>query len=98
MKKKRIIIDENGQDLDRLSRLLRENGFCATETVTDAEAPEGMGHSSAQVYMNLFENAPIGIFRTTPEGEILSFNAAGARLLKYDSSNELIREVYTCRS
>ncbi len=40
-------------------------------------------------YRNLFENAPIGIYRTTPGGRILIANPALVRLLGYDSFEEL---------
>jgi len=40
-------------------------------------------------YKNLFENAQIGIYQTTPEGEILNVNPAILRLLGFESIEEL---------
>jgi PAS domain S-box-containing protein len=40
-------------------------------------------------YRNLFDNAPIGIYRTTPEGRILSSNPALIQMLGYSSFAEL---------
>ena len=49
--------------------------------------------NSAQAYLNLCENAPIGIFRTTTDGKIISANMAAARMLKFNSPDELIAVV-----
>lgn len=38
---------------------------------------------------SLFDNAAIGIYRTTPAGRILAFNPAGIRMLGFDSFNEI---------
>jgi PAS domain S-box-containing protein len=40
-------------------------------------------------YRTLFENAPVGIYRTTPEGQTLAANPAFLRLLGYSSFEEL---------
>ena len=40
-------------------------------------------------YRDLFENCPIGIYRTTPAGEILMVNPAILRMLDYASIEEL---------
>ena len=47
----------------------------------------------AQAYLDLCENAPIGIFRTTAHGRIISANKSMARMLKFNSPEDLIREV-----
>jgi len=44
---------------------------------------------SEERYRDLFENAPIGIFRTAPDGRILMSNPALVKLLGYDSFAEL---------
>lgn len=44
-------------------------------------------------YRDLYENAPIGIFRTNIEGKILTANAALASILGYSSPEILIRSV-----
>ena len=40
-------------------------------------------------YKTLFENVPIGIYRTTPDGRILMANPALVRMLGYSSFEEL---------
>jgi PAS domain S-box-containing protein len=47
---------------------------------------------SAEHYRDLFENALIGIYRTTPEGRILMANPALVRMLGYPSFEELARQ------
>lgn len=42
---------------------------------------------------NIFDNAPIGIFTSTPEGRFLSANAAAAQMLGYDTPRELMDSV-----
>lgn len=44
---------------------------------------------SEKQYRNLFENAPIGIYRTTPDGHILMANPALVYLLGYTTFEEL---------
>ncbi len=44
---------------------------------------------SEQRYRNLYENSPIGIYRTTPDGRILMANPALVRMLGYDSFEDL---------
>jgi PAS domain S-box-containing protein len=42
-------------------------------------------------YRNLFENSPIGIYRTTPDGRILMVNPALTHMLGYETAEELAR-------
>src|SRR4030095_3072485 len=44
-------------------------------------------------YRSIFENAIEGIFQTTPDGRFLSANPARARMLGYESAEELIGSV-----
>jgi PAS domain S-box-containing protein len=45
--------------------------------------------ASEQRYRQLFENVPIGIYRTTPDGRIIDSNPALVAMLGYDSFAEL---------
>lgn len=45
---------------------------------------------SEERYRSLFEQSPIGIYRTTPDGRILLANPALLHMLGYDSSEELM--------
>ncbi len=46
-------------------------------------------HASETRYRDLFQNAPIGIYRTAPEGDILMANPTLVDMLGYDSFEEL---------
>jgi len=46
---------------------------------------------SERQYRRLFENAPVGIYRTTPDGRILSANRALLDILGFESLEELAR-------
>ena len=52
------------------------------------QAEDALRESEAR-YRDLFENSPIGIYRTTPDGRILAANPALVRLLGYDSFEAL---------
>ncbi len=48
---------------------------------------------SEQKFRSIFENSPVGIFHSTLSGELIEANAALARILKYDSPEDLISKV-----
>jgi PAS domain S-box-containing protein len=48
---------------------------------------------SDAVYRTIFEKAIVGIFRSTADGRILNLNPAFARMLGFDSPEEMIRTV-----
>ena len=43
-------------------------------------------------YRSIFDNAPIGIFRSTPDGRILRANPVLANMLGYDGEDDLTRD------
>jgi len=53
------------------------------ETLVEAEAK----------YRGIFENSVMGIFQVTPEGRFLSLNMACARILGYDSPEEVLNTI-----
>jgi PAS domain S-box-containing protein len=48
---------------------------------------------SREHLQNLFENSPIGIFQSSPEGKLHIVNKALADMLGYDSTEDLMKEV-----
>lgn len=52
------------------------------------QAEENLRHSEER-FRSLYENAAIGIYRTTPEGQILMVNPAALRMLGYKNFDEL---------
>src|SRR6267378_1417657 len=64
----------------------------------EAKARAALRASEAS-YGTLVEHAPVGIYRSTPQGKVLSVNAAVVRMLGYDSAAEVMaldmaRDVY----
>ncbi|MDT8284444.1 MAG: PAS domain S-box protein, partial [Thermovirgaceae bacterium] len=57
--------------------------------VTDLRNAEEALRESEERFRNIFENATIGLYRTTPEGKILMANPALVRMLGYSSFDEL---------
>jgi PAS domain S-box-containing protein len=61
------------------------------------EAEEALRQAEAK-YRTLFENALIGIFQTTPDGRVLAANRTMARILGYDSSEDLLANLRDVRT
>jgi two-component system cell cycle sensor histidine kinase/response regulator CckA len=53
-------------------------------------ANDALGQSEKR-YRDLVDQAPIGIMQTTPDGRFLAVNAAFARMLGYDSPEQVLR-------
>jgi PAS domain S-box-containing protein len=49
--------------------------------------------ASETAYRTIFDKATVGIFQSTPEGRILNLNPASARMLGYDSPEEMINTI-----
>ena len=58
--------------------------------ITNHKRAEEKLCQSEEKYRSIFENAQEGIYRTTPEGRFDMANQAMARILGYDSPNELM--------
>jgi PAS domain S-box-containing protein len=48
---------------------------------------------SEERYRTIFQNSPLGIFRSTIDGRFIELNPALARMLGYDSPAEVMREI-----
>jgi len=57
--------------------------------ITERKQKEEELKESEEQYRNFFENAPIGIYRSTPDGRILMANPTLLRMLGYSSFGEL---------
>ncbi|MGA8810337.1 MAG: PAS domain S-box protein, partial [Thermoanaerobaculia bacterium] len=57
--------------------------------ITERKRAEGALLLSEQKYRNIVDYASVGIYRSTPDGTILMANPALARILGYDSTDEL---------
>jgi Amt family ammonium transporter len=63
------------------------------DDVTDRLLAEQKIREAEQRYRGIFENAVEGLFQTTPEGRFLTANPAMARMLGFDSAEELMDSV-----
>ncbi|HEU0053774.1 MAG TPA: PAS domain S-box protein, partial [Longimicrobium sp.] len=58
--------------------------------VTEAKEAEEALRESEQRYRTLFEEVPVGLFRSTPAGELLDVNPAMVRMLGYPDRESLL--------
>lgn len=58
--------------------------------ITERKRSEEALRKAEQKYRDIFENAVEGIFQTTPNGRFITANPALARILGYDSPDELL--------
>ena len=49
---------------------------------------------SEEKYRNIFENAIIGIYQTTPDGHLINANMAMARIFGYENPEDLLAEIH----
>ena len=61
--------------------------------LTDGMESENKLRTSEQRYRRIFENSAMGIFQSVPEGRYLTVNPALAKMLGYDSAEEIISSV-----
>jgi len=85
-------------DLRRLVPVIRRELREATDRRARRESETALRASEAS-YTALVEQAPVGIYRSTPDGRFLSANSALARILGYSTPQELLaldmaRDVY----
>ncbi|SDR61500.1 PAS domain S-box-containing protein/diguanylate cyclase (GGDEF) domain-containing protein [Rhizobiales bacterium GAS113] len=84
----------NGATLEIRTALL-ENG-CAVRTFTDItdrlRKEEALKRAEAE-YRSLFQNAVVGVFRTTTEGRLLRANPSFAHLHGYEAEAEMLGSV-----
>jgi PAS domain S-box-containing protein len=70
----------------RLGDLIRS----LEQEIAERQRVEEALRESEENYRGIFENAVEGIYQTSLEGQVLSANPAMARILGYDSSDELV--------
>ena len=71
----------------------REAMLSIATDITGRKQAEDAVKQSEEHYRGIFENAPVGIFHSLPEGKILDVNPACARIFGYDSPGEVIEAV-----
>lgn len=63
------------------------------EDISERKAAEEAILKAEQEYRQIFELAPEGIFKTTPNGKLLSLNPAGARIFGFESTEEAVNTI-----
>ncbi len=61
--------------------------------ITERKKAEEALRQAEESYRSIFENAVEGIFQSTPEGRYVSANSAQARMLGYESPEDLITNI-----
>ncbi|MBN1284172.1 MAG: PAS domain S-box protein [Anaerolineae bacterium] len=64
-----------------------------TRDIEDRIQAEAALRESEQQYRRLFEDAVLGIFRSTPGGKVITVNPAFARMFGYDSPEDVLASI-----
>lgn len=64
------------------------------QDVTGRKLAEQALRNAEQKYRSIFDNAILGIFQTTPDGEFLAVNPALARMAGYDSPEDFLSSIH----
>jgi len=65
------------------------SGIGFGQDISERKEAEEQLRRARDEYRRLFDNAPVGIFRSTPEGRLLAANEAMARIFGFRSADEL---------
>jgi len=72
----------------------RPTGFrSVVRDVTERREAEDAVRRSEEKYHRIFDNSVMGIYQVTPEGRFINANAAAARIIGYESPEELMAAV-----
>jgi diguanylate cyclase (GGDEF)-like protein/PAS domain S-box-containing protein len=89
-------LDGSWRTLEAIGRPLRETGDAEVRIltncrdVTERKLAEKALQQSETKFRNIFDFASVGIYQATPDGTLLTANAALARMLGYHSVGELL--------
>jgi len=73
---------------DAEGRLVGASAFL--RDISEAKRVEAQRRSSEERYRHLFESAPVGVYQSTREGRLITANPELARILGYDSVEDLL--------
>src|SRR3970040_1997761 len=86
----------NGQTMwfqTTISPLDADSTLWVAHDITERKRVEEELHQAEEKYRSIFENSMEGIFQSTPQGRFITVNPAFARMLGYESPEELIATV-----
>ncbi|HEY9893761.1 MAG TPA: response regulator, partial [Candidatus Sericytochromatia bacterium] len=76
-----------------LQKRLQTQNLHLQQEIRERQQAEASRREAEEKYRSIFENATEGIFQVTPEGRYITANPALARILGYDSPEELMSQV-----
>ncbi len=76
-----------------LQKRLQAQNLHLQQEIRERQQAEASRREAEEKYRSIFENATEGIFQVTPEGRYITANPALARILGYDSPEELMSQV-----
>jgi PAS domain S-box-containing protein len=85
------------KDVEFRTTHLRDSAITVLNDITQRRQAEQNLKESEERYRNIFENSVEGIFQTTPEGQYISVNPSLARMIGYDSPEEIIKSITDIR-
>jgi PAS domain S-box-containing protein len=74
----------------KVIRSERDYRLAVVRDITERKRAEEALRQAEEKYHSIFENAVEGIFQTSPDGQFITANPALARMLGYDSPDELL--------
>jgi len=81
------------KDLAQMFSRLSYSNIKLYQSLAERDALMNSLQAAEEKYRGIFENATVGIFRTTPAGSFLDANPAVARMFGYDTPEELMDAV-----
>ena len=79
-----------GKSFNRMAGNLKGSQESLVRKIAELQLAEEALREAEEKYRSIFENAPEGIFQTTPEGYLITVNPALARMFGYSSPGELM--------
>jgi two-component system NtrC family sensor kinase len=89
--KRKQLEEENRSHRERLEQAVKERTASLRSTISKLRKTREALRRAQESYRNLFDRIPLGLFRTTPEGQILDANKALVQMLGFPSRDELLR-------
>jgi PAS domain S-box-containing protein len=91
----RSIACKNGREkvISLRATRLEELTIITLSDATEQRQIESALRHNEDRYRSIYENAIEGIFRAAPDGRFLSANPSHARMLGYDSSEDMVRDI-----
>lgn len=87
-----IEFNDVGHEMKRMVESLKNINELLTKDIEARKKTEHALRRSEERYRSLHSNVPVGVFRSTPNGKILSANPAFMKMLKLSSEKEMLSQ------